>query len=140
MDISSNGSELLAASFGPAPGGSTGEQAGLNESALWSISLPSGNVRRIGDLFADAAAFAPDGLKIAIGWNNALYMADSDGAGQRKIAQLPGTPSSIRWSPDGKRLRFTLMDPKTLRSSLWESLKDGSSLHEVLGGWNQLGR
>ncbi len=136
MDISSNGSELLAASFGPDPGASMGEKAGLNESALWSISLPSGNVRRIGDLFADAAAFAPDGLKIAIGWNNALYEVNSDGSGQRKIAQLSGTPSSIRWSPDGKRLRLTIMDPKTLRSSLWESLKDGSSLHEILGGWN----
>ena len=106
MDISSNGSELLAASFGPDPGVSMGEKAGLNESALWSISLPSGNVRRIGDLFADAAAFAPDGQKIAIGWNNALYVVNSDGTDQRKIAQLPGTASSIRWSPDGKRLRI----------------------------------
>jgi len=136
MDISSNGSELLAASFGPDPGVSMGEKAGLNESALWSISLPSGNVRRIGDLIADAAAFAPDGQKIAIGWNNALYMVNSDGTDQRKIAQLPGTASSIRWSPDGKRLRLTIMDPKTLRSSLWELFNDGTSLYEILGRWN----
>ena len=136
MDISSNGSELLAASFGPDPGVSMGEKAGLNESALWSISLPSGSVRRIGDLFADAAAFAPDGQQIAIGWNNALYLVNSDGTDQRKIAQLSGTASSIRWAPDGKRLRLTIMDPKTLRSSLWESAKDGTSLQEILGGWN----
>ena len=136
MDISSSGSELLAASFGPAPGGSMGEQAGLNESALWSISLPSGNVRRIGDLFADAAAFAPDGQKIAICWNNALYVVNSDGTDQKMIAKLPGTASSIRWAPDGRRLRLTIMDPKTLRSSLWESLKDGTPLHEILSGWN----
>ena len=136
MDISSNGSELLAASFGPAPGASMGEQAGLNESALWSISLPSGNVRRIGDLFADAAAFAPDGQKIAICWNNALYVVNSDGTDQKMIAKLPGTASSIRWSPDGRRLRLTIMDPKTLRSSLWESLEDGTPLHEILSGWN----
>jgi Tol biopolymer transport system component/DNA-binding winged helix-turn-helix (wHTH) protein len=136
MDISSNGSELLAASFGPDPGASMGEKAGLNESALWSISLPSGNVRRIGDLFADAAAFAPDGQKIAIGWNRALYVVKSDGTDQRTIAQLSGTASSIRWSPDGKRLRLTIMDPKTLRSSLWELSKDGTSLHEILSGWN----
>jgi Tol biopolymer transport system component len=136
MDISSNGSELLAASFGPDPGVSLGEKAGLNESALWRISLPSGNVRRIGDLFADSAAFAPDGQKIAIGWNNALYVVDRDGADQRKIAQLSGSASSIRWSPDGKRLRMTIMDLKTLRSSLWELLEDGTSLHEILSGWN----
>ena len=136
MDISSNGSELLAASFGPDPGVSMGEKTGLNYSALWRISLPSGNVRRIGDLFADAAAFAPDGQTIAIGWNRAVYLVNSDGSDQRKIAQLSGTASSIRWSPDGKRLRLTIMDPKTLRSSIWELLKDGTSLHEILGGWN----
>lgn len=113
-----------------------GQQAGLNESALWSISLPSGNVRRIGDLFADAAAFAPDGQKIAICWNNAVYVVNSDGTDQKMIAKLPGTASSIRWSPDGRRLRLTIMDPKTLRSSLWESLKDGTPLHEILSGWN----
>jgi Tol biopolymer transport system component/DNA-binding winged helix-turn-helix (wHTH) protein len=136
MDISSNGSELLAGSFGPDPGILMGEKAGLNESALWSISLPSGNVRRIGDLFADAAAFAPDGQRIAIGWNNALYVANSDGTDPKMIGQLSGTASSIRWSPDGKRLRMTIMDPKTLRSSLWELLNDGTSLHEILSGWN----
>jgi len=136
MDISSNGSELLAASLGPDPGASMGEKAGLNESALWSISLPSGNVRRIGDLFADAAAFAPDGQKIAIGWNNALYMVSSDGTDQRKIAQLSGTASSIRWSPDGKRLRMTVMDTRTLRLSLWEVARDGTSVHKLLNGWN----
>ena len=138
MDISSSGSELLAASFGPDPGVSMGMKTGLNESALWSISLPSGNVRRIGDLFADAAAFAPDDRMIAVGWNNALYVANIDGTNQRKIAQLPGTASSIRWSPDGKRLRLTIMDPKTLRSSLWESLKEGTSLHEILSSWNPI--
>ncbi|MGA7314394.1 MAG: winged helix-turn-helix domain-containing protein [Silvibacterium sp.] len=136
MDISPNGSELLAASFGPDPGASMGEKAGLNESALWSISLPPGNVRRIGDLFADAGAFAPDGRTIAVGWNHALYVVNSDGTNPKEIAQLSGTASSIRWSPDGKRLRLTIMDPKTLGSSLWELLKDGISLHEILRGWN----
>jgi DNA-binding winged helix-turn-helix (wHTH) protein/WD40 repeat protein len=136
MDMPSNGSELLAASFGPDPSAPMGEKAGLNESALWSISLPSGNVRRIGDLFADAAAFAPDGQKIALEWNNALYVVNSDGTDEKEIAPLSGTASSIRWSPDGKRLRLTIMDPKTLRLSLWELLKDGTSLHEILAGWN----
>jgi Tol biopolymer transport system component/DNA-binding winged helix-turn-helix (wHTH) protein len=136
MDISSNGSELLAASFGPYPGVSMGEKAGLNESALWSISLPSGNVRRIGDLFADAAAFAPDSQKIAIGWNHALYVVNSDGTNQKEIAQLSGTASSIRWSPDGKRLRMTVMDARTLRSSLWEVARDGTPVRKLLNGWN----
>ena len=138
MDISSNGSELLATSFGPDPGVSCGEKAGLNEAALWSISLPSANVRRIGDLFADAAAFAPDGQKIAIGWNSALYLVNSEGTDQRKIAELPGTASFIRRSPDEKQLRLTIVDPKTLQSSLWELLKDGTSLHKILDGWNPI--
>ena len=138
MDISSNGSELLATSFGPDPGASVGGKAGSSDSALWNISLPSGNVRRIGDLLADAAAFAPDGQRIAVGWNNALYVVNSDGTGQRKIAQLSGTASSIRWSPDGKRLRMTVMDTRTLRSSLWEAARDGTSLRKLFDGWNSV--
>ena len=42
-----------------------------------------------------------------------------------------------RWSPDGKRLRFTLEDSATLSSALWEVGADGSNPHILLPGWNK---
>jgi Tol biopolymer transport system component len=48
-----------------------------------------------------------------------------------------GTPSWIRWSPDGHFLRFTVTDPQTKATSLWEATADGSGLHALLAGWNE---
>jgi Tol biopolymer transport system component len=54
----------------------------------------------------------------------------------RKLVSLPGAAYYSRWSPDGKKIRFTLYDPKTNSNSLWEVDADGSHLHPLLPGWN----
>jgi Tol biopolymer transport system component len=47
-----------------------------------------------------------------------------------------GTPGYLRWSPDGKILRFTVDDPQTNNLALWQASADGSNLHPLLPGWN----
>ena len=47
-----------------------------------------------------------------------------------------GVPAWIRWSPDAKKLRFTVNDLKTGTESLWEAGADGTDLHRLLPGWN----
>jgi Tol biopolymer transport system component len=47
-----------------------------------------------------------------------------------------GSPLWLRWSRDGTALRFTLIDPKTNSSSLWQVSADGTRLHPMLPGWN----
>src|ERR1700756_912755 len=42
----------------------------------------------------------------------------------------------MRWSPDGRLLRFTVTDPQTNGTSLWEVREDGSGLRPLLAGWN----
>jgi Tol biopolymer transport system component len=42
-----------------------------------------------------------------------------------------------RWSPDGKRLRFTVEDSATASSALWEVRADGLGAHLLLPGWNK---
>jgi hypothetical protein len=57
----------------------------------------------------------------------------------------------IRWSPDGRHLRFTLIDTESQRRSLWELVADGTDLHalplqwdarpqECCGEWSRDGR
>lgn len=41
-----------------------------------------------------------------------------------------------RVGPAGHRLRFSVLEPKTQASSLWEVSADGSNLHPLLPGWN----
>lgn len=51
---------------------------------------------------------------------------------------MPDDSAWLAWSPDGKRLRFTV---GTLfngsPTSLWETSADGKNLHAVLTGWTQ---
>ena len=44
----------------------------------------------------------------------------------KKFARLPGIASTLRWSPDGRVLRFTVQDLKTNAHSLWGVLADVS--------------
>ena len=79
----------------------------------WLLPLPAGNARRAGDLSTlnlTSSEFFPDGRHIAYASGTAIYIADNNGANPRKILE---TGAEIRWlsvSPDGKRIRFTLLE------------------------------
>jgi Tol biopolymer transport system component len=63
-------------------------------------------------------------------------VASGNGSGPRKLATVEGTASNIRFSPDGRRLRFSIIAPSSDFNSLWEVNSDGSNLHPLLSGWN----
>ena len=44
---------------------------------------------------------------------------------------------SPRFSPDGRRLRFTIRDTNQRTSSLWEVSAEGKDLHPVLPNWDK---
>jgi Tol biopolymer transport system component len=50
---------------------------------------------------------------------------------------VQGVPFAPRFSPDGRRLRFTIRDTNQRTSSLWEVSADGKGLHPVLPNWNK---
>jgi serine/threonine protein kinase/Tol biopolymer transport system component len=127
LDISPNRSELLVST----------PSAFEEEAPLWIVPLIGGAPRRLGDLVGHAATYSPDGKQIVYANDFDLYSATTEGGGARKIATLDGRAEWLRWSPDGNRLRFTLIDTQSDRSpSLWEMMADGSKLHPLLPGWN----
>ena len=65
-----------------------------------------------------------------------LFLVSKDGAGSQKIKTMDGIPFWIRWSPDGKTLRFSQLDQETNSNSLWQISVDGTDLHPLLPGWN----
>jgi len=123
-DISPRRSELLI-------GGFVGFE---NEAPFYSLPLPSGSPRRVDDLRAYDAAWSLDGQEIAYSKSNNLYRANIDGSNARKLAEVSGLVWWLRWSPDGKRWRFTVGDPRAGSSSLWEVSGDGSNPHPLLAG------
>jgi Tol biopolymer transport system component len=126
LDISPTPSELLVASSG-----------GTTSPSVWTLPLPTGAPRRIGDVLADDAAWSPDGRNIAYVSGHDLYRANNDGTGARKLVTLPGTVFWLRWSLDTTRLRLTLRDSTTGFSSIWEVSAEGKMPHPILPRWNQ---
>jgi len=101
---------------------------------LWVISLPSGTSRRLGALVGHDASWSPDGQTIVFAKNAEIYQTDIDGRTLNKLTTLPnGVATHIRWSPDGKRLRFTVTDNFTATgsSSIWQISNGGANLQKV---------
>jgi Tol biopolymer transport system component/DNA-binding winged helix-turn-helix (wHTH) protein len=119
-DISPNGSELLLTGQGE---------------FLFILPLPTGLPRRVGSILAHDASWSPDGAKIVYAHGNELFLAKPDGSESHRLVTLAGPASWLRWSPDGKILRFTVEDTsKTGSVSLWEVASDGTGLRPLLPG------
>jgi serine/threonine protein kinase/Tol biopolymer transport system component len=127
-DFYPGGSELLVK--GVAGGSET-------EWPLWVLTLPAGSSRPVGDILAHAATWAPDGQRILYARKSSLNLCNADGTDSRELITVQGVPFAPRFSPDGRRLRFTIRDTNQRTSSLWEVSADGKGLHPVLPNWNK---
>jgi serine/threonine protein kinase/Tol biopolymer transport system component len=106
-----------------------------DEAPLWVLPLPAGTPHRLGELLGHDGTWSPDGQRVLFVNGDALYIARADGTESKKLVSLPGYPYWPRWSPDGSRLRVSVIDPKS-GFSLWEINADGSHAHPMLPGWN----
>lgn len=133
MDISPDHSQLLMVS--------RPEEEFSNIGPLWTIPLPTGSPRKLGDLKADVldengARWSPDGQHIVFASGSDIIVANSDGTQPKKTVTVPGEVILPAFSPDGKRIRFTLADNAAHTYALWEVRADGSDLHALLPGWH----
>jgi Tol biopolymer transport system component/DNA-binding winged helix-turn-helix (wHTH) protein len=128
--ITPDGSALVVVSFqGTGKGGET-----------WSLPLPSGPPRRIGDLRGDSVAWSPDGSQMVFSQGPDIYVAKSDFSEPRKLVTADNSVYGLRFSPDGGRLRFAVIDPRVdprnASSAIWEIARNGNGLRPLLPGWN----
>lgn len=107
------------------------------EQPLWIVPTLGGDTRRVPNILAHDATWMPDGNRLLVASGTQLLTAEADGSDQRKFLTVPGRAFWMRWSPDGKLLRFTLRDPQRQTSELWEVKADGSNAHSLLPGWSQ---
>ena len=103
--------------------------------ALWTLPVPGGQPRRLGDVLASDAVWSPDGESLLYTAGRDLYRAAADGSQSRKLATLAHDPAWPRWSPDGSTIRFSTFDSHLLQRQLWEVRPDGSGLRPLLRGW-----
>jgi eukaryotic-like serine/threonine-protein kinase len=108
------------------------------EYPFWALPLPSGPPRRLADVVGHAGAWSPDGRQLVFAKGSDLYLAQADGTGAHKLITVSGIPTSVRFSPDGARLRLAILATDGSLSSLWEVRTDGTGLHPLLPNWHPL--
>lgn len=126
VDVAANGSSLLLGAF-----------KGTAKSAeAWSVPLPSGPPRRLSDFVADAAAWSSDGARLYFSRGPDIFLAKADGSSPQKLASVGSQIFNLRPSPDGRILRFDVVDTRNGSSAIWEIQANGSNPHPLLPAWN----
>jgi len=119
-DISPNKAEILAADFyRPTP-----------DMRFWILPLPGGTPYPFGDFSGHDGTWSRDGTTFVYADGNDILAASRDGGAARKLVACRGQAYWLRFSPDGKRLRFTLQEPNAVRS-IWEAPSNGGQAHRV---------
>jgi Tol biopolymer transport system component/DNA-binding winged helix-turn-helix (wHTH) protein len=126
-DISPDGSKLLV----------FGETFSELERTMWIVPSAGGAARKLAGGLGHDGAWMADGTTIVYGSGARILMTRNDGQDSRVLATVPGRAFWIRSSPDGSRLRFTVVDAATRAPSLWELVLSTGKLRPLLPGWNQ---
>ncbi len=107
QDISRDGSTLLLQSY----------EGDLSK--LWTYAISSGVLRLVPEGFVGHAIWGPkSGMLAAATLDRSSILIF--GHSVRKKIDLPGQLTSLKWSPDGAKLRFSVLDPKQDSSAIWE--------------------
>jgi Tol biopolymer transport system component/DNA-binding winged helix-turn-helix (wHTH) protein len=126
-DLSPDGSKLLLRSH----------LSPESEQALWLVPTGGGSAYRVASILAHDATWMPDGKSILYATGDELYLTTINNNTQTIYATLPGRAFWLRWSPDGRLLRFTLLDPLTHTASLWELPAGSHKPSQILTNWSQ---
>jgi DNA-binding winged helix-turn-helix (wHTH) protein/Tol biopolymer transport system component len=125
-DISRDGAELLIRSM----------MWSETEQPLWIAPSTGGSARRLFDVLGHDAAWTPDRRGVLYASGQDLFLVERASGKSRKLATLSGRAYWMRYGRDGANIRFTIIDPKTRTSSLWEISSEGKNLHPLLDGWS----
>ena len=121
LDLSSDGAQILVV---------TGE--GEEPLPLWMVPVAGGSPRRVGGILAHDAGWCPDAERLVYASGHDIFLVRTDGSRSQRLVTVAGIPGGLRWSPDGRKLRFDLWEPAPASISLWEVAADGTDLHPLL--------
>ena len=105
VDLSPDHSKLL---ISPIQGGSSDHE-------FWTLPLKAGSPERVGKLTGRDATWSPDGQNVAFGKDATLYLASPTGTRIRGLYSANGSVFAPRFSPDGRRIRFTVSNTRKIR-------------------------
>jgi Tol biopolymer transport system component len=125
-DISPDGSRLLLRSH----------LSPESEQPLWVVPTAGGSALRVSSILAHDATWMPDGKGILYAAGNELAVTHLEDGTSTPFATMPfGRAFWMRWSANGKLLRFTILDPIDHTLSLWELASADHIPRPILKGW-----
>jgi Tol biopolymer transport system component len=124
LDLSPDHSKLLISS-----------RSTSGEYEFWTLPVAKGSPQRVGDLKGRDAAWSADGKLLVFANGSSLFLANANGTAAHALYTAGGSVFAPRFSPDGKRIRFTVSDAEQNATALWEVEADGSNPHPLLGDW-----
>lgn len=132
-DVSPDGSELLVTDRSAR----VLVEAVMYGHPLYRVPVSGGAPRRVGDVMVHGASWLPDGRRIVYGNGLQLKMMDRDGAASRTLATLTGVPAYVSAAPDGRTVRFSVVDQRDSTWSLWEVGIGGDVPRRAFPGWSE---
>lgn len=108
-----------------------------SEQPLWVVPTIGGSAQRVGDVLAHDATWMPDGVGILYASGNELYLTQLTGNNPSHFASLPGRAFWLRWEPNGRLLRFTIIDPIAHTLSLWQLSASDRKAVPILEGFSK---
>ncbi len=120
-DISPDGTRLLVRS----------NLASSVQQPLWIVNPDGGSAFRVSDILIQDAIWMPDGKGILYTSGNQISVISPEGGRSNVLATVAHRAFWPRWSPDGKLLRFTMIDPVSHTSSLWQ-LPEGQHAPQII--------
>ncbi|HEY2469275.1 MAG TPA: winged helix-turn-helix domain-containing protein [Terracidiphilus sp.] len=111
------------------------------DNTVWVASVLGGTPSRLGDLIAGDASWSPNGDRIAYAappndpHENELWVAESNGSGAHKLLTGSNLIYSVRWSPDGRAIRFSVYGETG--SNMAEVSPDGTGQHRIFPDWTR---
>lgn len=121
VGLDPEGSALLAMMGSPSEG--------VSGIPLWTIPLPLGEPRRLGNLKAQDASFCPDG-RILFSLGKDLYLAEKEGSNPHKLLSADGLIGEPSMSPDLTQIVFTSY-PLSGTATIFDATADGSGVHPI---------
>src|SRR5450631_741492 len=125
LDLSPDHTKLLVAPI----------QAGSSDDEFWTLPVAAGSPERIGKLAGRDAAWSADGQHLVFSKGSVLCLAAANGTQVHELYTATGSVFGPHFSPDGKRIRFTVSDAASNTTALWEVAQDGSNPHALLANW-----
>jgi Tol biopolymer transport system component/DNA-binding winged helix-turn-helix (wHTH) protein len=125
-DISPDGSKLLV----------FGEIFSELERTMWIVPSAGGAARKIMSGLGHDGTWMPDGNTVLYASGRNILTTTNDGQEARVLTTVPGRAFWLRCSPDGSRVRFTVVDFATRATSLWEFTLADKKLRPLLPGWS----